>query len=151
MITFDALVGNNDRHFYNWAVIVDVKDATQIPRLSPIYDSARGLLWNFSDENIVKLYGNWQVGGKKLAKYIENGSPRISVENNATVNHFGLIEFLKKRDDSFGQMIEHLADINNENAIIDMIKNEFAPHFTDKRNELLMHILKERFTQIRNL
>jgi len=151
MIVFDALVGNNDRHFYNWAVIVDVKDAAQIPRLAPIYDSSRGLLWNFSDENIVKLYRNEQVGGKRLAKYIDNASPRISVENNATVNHFGLVEFLKNQNNTFHEIIKYLANINNENTVIDLIKNEFAPYFTDERNELLVYILKERFARIRNL
>src|SRR5690606_25903737 len=43
LITFDALAGNNDRHFYNWGVIVSKKKTTDKPRLAPIYDSARGL------------------------------------------------------------------------------------------------------------
>lgn len=56
MITFDALVGNNDRHFYNWGVIDSKKKTYKALKLSPIYDSARGLLWNFSDQNIINLY-----------------------------------------------------------------------------------------------
>lgn len=151
MIAFDALVGNNDRHFYNWAVIRPAQKEVELSFLAPIYDSSRGLLWNFSDENIVKLHRNQEIGGKKLTKYIENACPRISVEDNATVNHFGLVEFLKNQDNTFCQIIENLANINNENAIIGMIKNEFSLFFTDERNDLLIYILKERFTRIRNL
>lgn len=44
MIAFDALVGNNDRHFYNWGVIDTIKRSKKRPKFAPIYDSARGLL-----------------------------------------------------------------------------------------------------------
>ncbi len=42
MLIFDALVGNNDRHFYNWAIIRPVKRIQIAPRFAPIYDTARG-------------------------------------------------------------------------------------------------------------
>lgn len=54
MLVFDAIVGNNDRHFYNWGVIVDLK-GMKPPRFSPVYDTARGLFWNQSEEWIEKL------------------------------------------------------------------------------------------------
>ncbi len=44
MLTFDALIGHNDRHPYNWAVIVPIKKGT--PRFSPVYDTARAFFWN---------------------------------------------------------------------------------------------------------
>ena len=49
MITFDALAGNNDRHFYNWGVIDTKKKTSKLPTFAPVYDSARGLMWNYSD------------------------------------------------------------------------------------------------------
>ncbi|MCY4560745.1 MAG: hypothetical protein OXC03_00190 [Flavobacteriaceae bacterium] len=55
LIIFDALTGNNDRHYYNWGVITHLKDE-HLPYFSPVYDSARGLWWNTSDEKIISLH-----------------------------------------------------------------------------------------------
>ncbi|ETR67592.1 MAG: hypothetical protein OMM_05058 [Candidatus Magnetoglobus multicellularis str. Araruama] len=52
IMTFDAIIGNNDRHFYNWAVVVYKKRCSKKPYISPIYDTARGLMWNESDQKI---------------------------------------------------------------------------------------------------
>lgn len=51
LILFDALVGNNDRHYYNWGVILDL-DGKEKLKFAPIYDTARGLFWNDDDEKI---------------------------------------------------------------------------------------------------
>jgi hypothetical protein len=42
LVIFDAVVGNNDRHFFNWGVIRSVESNFQ-PFFSPVYDTARGL------------------------------------------------------------------------------------------------------------
>ena|SRR5690606_4060317 len=46
MLYFDALVGNNDRHMYNWGIIRDIFGEKNA-KFAPIYDSARGLLWKY--------------------------------------------------------------------------------------------------------
>ncbi len=92
MIVFDALAGNNDRHFYNWGVIDTKKKTSKLPTFSPVYDSARGLMWNYSDENIKKIY---KQGGKKIVTYVEEACPRISIEENKQANHFQLIDLVK--------------------------------------------------------
>jgi len=51
MLAFDALIGNNDRHFFNWGVICD-QTGRQISRFSPIFDTARALFWNHSEERL---------------------------------------------------------------------------------------------------
>lgn len=63
MLLFDAIVGNNDRHFFNWGVLRHLKDK-HVPKFSPIYDTARGLFWNFSDENCLTytiMKNNFQI------------------------------------------------------------------------------------------
>ncbi|MDD2385514.1 MAG: HipA domain-containing protein [Bacteroidales bacterium] len=45
MLVFDAIVGNNDRHFYNWGILKNIKNHVA-PIFAPIYDTARGLFWN---------------------------------------------------------------------------------------------------------
>lgn len=54
LILFDALIGNNDRHFYNWAIIRSITGDHE-PVFSPVYDTARGLFWNDSEEKILKI------------------------------------------------------------------------------------------------
>lgn len=57
MLLFDALVGNNGRHFYNWGVIRSITRAFQ-PYFAPVYDTARGLFWNDTDEKLENRYKN---------------------------------------------------------------------------------------------
>ena len=52
MVFFDAIVGNNDRHFYNWGVIRSIAQDEIEPCFSPVYDTARGLFWNFPEEKM---------------------------------------------------------------------------------------------------
>jgi HipA-like C-terminal domain len=90
MIAFDAIVGNNDRHFYNWGVINTVKKTGKPPKFAPIYDSARGLMWNESEQNIVKHHTHQRDEGKKIVNYVAEAKPRISVGRMPTLIILGL-------------------------------------------------------------
>jgi len=43
MLLFDAIVGNNDRHFYNWGLLPTYVTKKK-PIFAPIYDTARGVI-----------------------------------------------------------------------------------------------------------
>jgi len=97
MLLFDALTGNNDRHYYNWGVISHIKNEHR-PYFSPIYDTARGLLWNENDKKVVSLQKEINnPNNKKLVKYVLQSVPKISVPDNIKCNHFELIEFLENK------------------------------------------------------
>lgn len=148
MITFDALAGNNDRHFYNWGVIDTKKKMTKLPTFAPIYDSARGLLWNYSDDNIKKIFQN---RGKKIVTYIDGACPRISIESNKQANHFQLIDFIKRYRQEYKDIVEDLSSTDNERKVIQMLKTEFSPYFIPERSALIIEILTTRFKKVRNL
>lgn len=148
MITFDALAGNNDRHFYNWGVIDTKKKTSKLPTFAPVYDSARGLLWNYSDENIKKIYTQ---GGKKIVSYIEDACPRISIEDNKQANHFQLIDFIKRFNIEYKDIIEELASVGNEAKVLKMLMTEFYPFFSNERAELITQIVRLRFKKVREL
>jgi hypothetical protein len=150
MVTFDALTGNNDRHFYNWGVIDTLKKGKQSPKFAPVYDSARGLLWNWDFNSIVNAHAHYKKGGKKIDKYIEDACPRISIEGNAQVNHFELIKFLKKHA-GHGGVINGLAAADNERKVLHMLATEFWKFFSFERQELLSEIIKIRFERVRSL
>lgn len=152
LITFDALVGNNDRHFYNWGVIVSKKKASAKPRFAPIYDSARGLLWNLNEENIIKYRDGQRSGGKQFVRYIENAYPRISIEGNHEINHFDLVGHLKKVDNNkYRDTIEELCLQEREQTVYNMLKQEFFPMFSEVRSKMVLQIIKERFKKVREV
>jgi len=147
MLTFDGLVGNNDRHFYNWGVIDTKKKTSKLPIFTPIYDSARGLLWNYSDENLIKIH---RGGAKKIEKYINEACPRISIEANTSANHFELIDFLSRYNSDYKRVVTTLSKEAVEDEIIEMLKKEFYPLFIRERCELITLILRKRFKKIRD-
>lgn len=152
LITFDALVGNNDRHFYNWGVIVSKKKTLDKPRFAPIYDSARGLLWNLSEETIIKYRDGLKSNGKQFVKYIENACPRISIEGDYEINHFDLIGYLKRADNNkYSEIVSELCTPEQQKRVRDMILQEFAPMFSQIRTEMVLQIIDERFRKVREV
>jgi hypothetical protein len=151
MLAFDALVGNNDRHFYNWGIIATKKKSNQLPKFAPVYDSARGLLWNISDEKILHWLQMQKSSGKHIARYIDDACPRISVEGNKEVDHFGLMAFLKDRNKGFKETINELSSLENEDNVQNMLKREFFPFFIKERCELTSYIIQERFKKVREI
>lgn len=149
LITFDALVGNNDRHFYNWGIIDTKKKTTKLPTFAPVYDSARGLLWNVSDENIKNFLKSHSEGGKKVVNYLAKASPRISIESNTEANHFQLIDFVRRYNKEYDKIVNDLASVENETSVLKMLKKEFFPFFIAERSELVTIILRERFKTVR--
>jgi hypothetical protein len=151
MLAFDALVGNNDRHFYNWGVIATKKKISILPTFAPVYDSARGLLWNRSDDNIINLLRNHKNGSKKVLNYIQEACPRISIESNTEANHFELMDFIVRYNDEYRQIIKEFACTENEEKVLKMLRKEFFPFFICERSELITLILKTRFKKVRGI
>ncbi len=151
LITFDALVGNNDRHFYNWGVIDYKKKTSKIPKFAPFYDSARGLLWNFDDENVRNHMKAHNSGAKKVIRYIENALPRISCDENTAANHFELVDSLYRLSDEYKEIIIDLSSKEKEEKVLELLKNEFKQFFIRERYELIVLILVLRFQKIRSI
>ncbi|MCU0436053.1 MAG: HipA domain-containing protein [Bacteroidia bacterium] len=149
MIAFDALVGNNDRHFYNWGVIDSTLTGSYPAKFAPVYDSARGLLWNLSDENIRKHYHSGKNRSTFISKYINTAAPRISIEGNTGINHFELINYLKKENKDYEEIVFTFSSKETEQKVFAMLETEFFDFFIPERNALVTEILVERFKKIR--
>ena len=148
MITFDAIVGNNDRHFYNWGVIRTSSRPGPSPGFSPIYDSARGLYWNSPDKEIPNI---WSHRDTKGMRYIHSASPRISLESNTACNHFELLEYLVSTNETYRSTIQGLTNEISEQYVLDMYNSEFSRFFIPERNSLVKWTLQMRFSIIRKL
>jgi hypothetical protein len=150
MIVFDSLLGNNDRHFYNWGVITNTKKTIKKPIFAPVYDSARGLFWNLSDENIVDIYNKKQTGNsKRVQNYAKKASPRISCENNKEANHFELVGYLKSCDKEYLKIANNLSSKEMEKKVISEFRRNYSKFFIKERQLLIEELISIRFEQTR--
>ena len=146
MIAFDALVGNNDRHFFNWAVICN-QIGTNPPRFSPIFDTARGLFWNHTEE---KMY-NLKNKGAPLRKYCKNSFSKIGSPGGGKANHFTLIESILRHDSSTEEDLNILAGLEAEpvDLIRELFKGEFSKLFSPLRKDWICRLIEYRTQQFR--
>ncbi|MEZ4797638.1 MAG: HipA domain-containing protein [Flavobacteriaceae bacterium] len=149
MLLFDALIGNNDRHMYNWGVIRDIF-GQKLGRFSPIYDSARGLLWNETESKIIEIVNDDNRKKKFIEKYCENSKPKIGIESKENVNHFDLIKSYSDfyKNSTFAQQI--FAE-NKIDHVINQLNYEFKTLLSNERRSLITDILKYRFNKLKKI
>lgn len=146
MLIYDALVGNNDRHFYNWGVITDLFGKIT-PRFSPIYDTARGLFWNESESKI----SEYLQSSEKLEKYIQKTSPRIGWDGSNGLNHFELIKKLFSQDQRYCDTCTNLLTAETEKQLMTLLNLEFARLFSAERLELIKRCIKLRIGKLQEI
>lgn len=152
MLAFDAITGNNDRHFYNWGVIIDVKNSRN-PRFAPIYDTARGLFWNYHEDKIDELSSDVRKKQKHLRKYSANSRPKIGIEGRNKTNHFECIEQIYERfpdyADSISDVLETANGVNEGELIEDVYRSLLSPRRRDLISDCL-HYRKKALLEIAN-
>lgn len=149
MIIFDAIVGNNDRHFYNWGVITSAKKTTWKPVFSPVYDSARGLFWNVKDDQLLKFLKY----ESKLEKYIQGSCPRISTQTNKSANHFELVQYILNDRGTYMPMFKQITSFDTEEKILKMLDKELFPimNVYSDRIQVIRRLIQHRFHKIRTI
>ncbi len=148
MLVFDALTGNNDRHFYNWGIIKDVENK-KIPIFAPIYDSARGLFWNRSEIDLIE---NWEAHPKqidsRIKKYADGSKPKIGWEGLDDLNHFDLIDKIFSSDSRYIDVCKQLINRNNLERVLEHINKNFVNYYSELRLELINCCLVYRFEKL---
>jgi HipA-like C-terminal domain len=145
LIGFDALVGNQDRHFYNWGVITNATGPLT-PRFAPIYDTARGLFWNTIESGLVK-FDQLQA----LEAYVRRSRPQIGWdgwdESRGELGHFDLIGSIGAHDVRYWKWLEQLGKtaLATLGSIEGMIDAEFGNLLSVHRRELIKRCLRLRF------
>ena len=148
LIIFDALVGNNDRHFFNWGVIRSVEGSFQ-PYFSPIYDTARGLFWNDSDSKLTGIVEVNKITDSHIRKYCKSSRPKIGWEGETNLNHFQLFEkiYTNKFYISGDEIKGLLAPLVLEQMIKE-VRNNFQSLMTTNRIILICKCLEYRFNEL---
>lgn len=152
MLVFDCLIGNNDRHFYNWGVIANTQRKVKMPIFAPLYDSARGFFWNQSDEKIKHFHSLLkEPNSKKIERYSKISEPRVSIESNKNANHFELIEYIIGTDDRYKEVVVELSSESKEKEVLDRFRNDYCCFMIKERQEVIERLLKRRFKTTREL
>ncbi|MEX0661364.1 MAG: HipA domain-containing protein [Balneolaceae bacterium] len=143
MLAFDAITGNNDRHFYNWGVITDIQNIKQ-PTFAPIYDTARALFWNFSDDKINNVTRDNNLISTQIEKYGRNSKPKMGIENRNNLNHFKFIKEIYKhfphQANCITKVIKNSLDVNEAKLIDD----EYRYLLSKDRRKLIKNCLHFR-------
>lgn len=149
LFLFDALIGNNDRHFFNWGIIKAVDQRVQ-PHLSPIYDTARGLLWNFSESHLEQKY---QSNYKQfIKKYCDQSKPKVGWDGYNGLTHFQLVKEIYTNQYYITR--NEMKEIFDEKLLYEMvkiIKEEFISLLSSRRSVMIIDVLTYRFKAIRSI
>lgn len=148
MVAFDALIGNNDRHFYNWGIIRNIRDEEK-PVFSPIYDTARGLFWNDHEDKIQRIYREKARLEHNIIKYCDGSTPKIGWDGGSKMNHFDLIAKIKAESVTFDcRLLSEMCSKDNLTNALKMIDSEFFELMSHERIALIKKCLAYRFERI---
>ena len=151
LVIFDAVVGNNDRHFSNWGVIRSIESSFQ-PFFSPVYDTARGLFWNYSESKITDIVEVDHTTDRHIQKYCKDSRPKIGWEGEKNPNHFQLFkqiysnEFHISKDEVKNMLAPDVLE-----RMIAEVKQNFQSLMSVNRITLICKCLEYRFNELRKL
>jgi hypothetical protein len=140
MLTFDALIGHNDRHPYNWGVIVPVRKVGT-PRFAPVYDTARALFWQ-NDEDYIRQA--LEDNSPKLAKYIRKCVVPLGWDGETKVDFFRLIGLIWSCYECYRPNIEKFLASPPLEKSIQCVDKEFGLLMSRNRRELIKKCLRRR-------
>ena len=85
----------------NWGVVVNVRKKLAKPFFAPLFDSARGLLWNIPDRTLAA----WDHAGtrsERISRYAHGSTPLVGIDGESNPNHFDIIDYMVNRYPSGG-------------------------------------------------
>lgn len=151
MLLFDALVGNNDRHFYNWGVVRSLDGSFQ-PYFAPIYDTARGLFWNQSESKLLLRTSTPKGRVEFIRKYCDQSRPKVGWVDETKLNHFKLVDKIYRNEFYITrEEIKLLFLPSVLERMFHTIDCEFSRLLSKDRLSLIRSCLEYRYHEIVNL
>ena len=139
MLTFDALIGHNDRHPYNWGVIVPLRKNKK-PHFSPVYDTARALFWNVPENRIKQM----MTDQNQIEKYIRKCEPPFCWDKETNVDFFRLIGLIWNGYERHRDKIETFLNVSPLDDSIQILDADFSRLMSAERRELIKRCLHLR-------
>ena len=149
MLAFDAFIGAHDRHAMNWGVLGPVDKKLMRIRFSPIFDTARGLFWDFSDKDMAVQVKHQSRYGF-LKRYAEKSRPIVSSGRGEEDNHFSLIKWISTQyPESHKGTICSVFNAVRIQEIERMLRRNFGRIITQYRIGMIMDLLAFRIDRLR--
>jgi hypothetical protein len=142
MLGFDAIVGNNDRHYFNWGVITDLK-GRRPARFAPVYDTARALFWDGPESKLAEVERNKRIADF-IEKYVDECMPKTGWDGAEGLNHFALINIIAKERDVFKPVLQGLVVKNLLGRVAKLMDTEFIGLFSARRQKFVLECLNLR-------
>jgi len=139
MLTFDALIGHNDRHPYNWGVIVPLRK-DRPPRFSPVYDTARALFWNVPEHRVRQML----TDQLQFETYVSKCAPPVGWDTEQQVDFFRLVGLVWRRYRQYRRSIEKFLIDASLKASLEILDREFVALMSVERRELIKRCLMMR-------
>jgi hypothetical protein len=139
MLTFDCLIGHNDRHPYNWGVVVPIQKS-RAPKFSPVYDTARALFWNLPESRIRQMLTDDQ----QLDKYVKHCIAPIGCDKEPNVDFFRLIGLIWKHFIAYRNNIEKFLPHAPLDHSCEVVDKDFGLLMSEDRIELIKRCLRLR-------
>ncbi len=140
LLGFDAIIGNNDRHHFNWGVITQVA-GKRLPCFSPIFDTARGLLWNTDEAG---LLANEPRIDQFLDRYVKQCYPMLGWDGAGKPNHFELIAKIVDHFPSYAADLMSLVQLDLLDRVESALHAEFDGLFSSRRQKFILKCLRKR-------
>ena len=151
MLVFDAIVGNNDRHHYNWGVVVH-PHPDHTPYFSPVYDSARGLFWNDPEEKLQGIEQDLDPNRLPafLDRYIIKSRPKTGWDGKDNLNHISLIGNIYQAYPDLRSTLANLCRPQLVQKVRDVLDSEFSPLMSALRRRMILRCLQRRLELLSN-
>lgn len=148
MLAFDAIVGNNDRHHYNWGVVVHARGAHE-PYFAPVYDTARALFWNDPESKLQAVRDDRNPDRRAifLSRYVKDSRPKTGWEGAHGPDHYTLIRGICQ---DYPDLRQALADLCRPNLLQQtrrILNSEFLPLMSALRRDFILDCLARRLEQ----
>jgi hypothetical protein len=162
MLVFDALIGSMDRHSQNWGVLAKSSGPVTYS-FSPIFDTARSLLWSLDEKQIERMAGEenddptaTRAYEARVLKFVDKAQPCMGpLRNHPKVNrcnHFDFVEnLLELYPLETASALKKIGyDLENRAARL-LRQFPFRTRFTGKRRRLILKILAIRADRLRKI
>ncbi len=155
MLAFDALVGAPDRHALNWGVVASLEDPTRPRRFAPLFDTARGMFREHSDQKLAEIAAEGRQG-EHISNYAEKSRPIFGTggapQDGQRCNHFELVEHaLRHLPDDLGHTMARFIRAIRLPQMEVMIQRRFRRVITALRMSFILGLLRCRYFRLKLL
>jgi hypothetical protein len=150
MIAFDALVGAVDRHASNWGVIEHLP-RVRPPRFAPVFDTARGLLLRYSDDELREQTATPAAAQAFIETFARRAHPLVGVPGVRNVSYFDLIAHMVSRGEELEKPVRSIVYAFCPRRVRAMMHREFHSLLHPVRLRLIYELLRYRHGRLMDI